>query len=75
VDDSGAVRLGVPFDIFKLGPGGSEHWIGESESFTGAMFQAELTATKSPSRYLIRKRDTGEREIFNLEEERWRRER
>jgi hypothetical protein len=66
--DSGQSRADARFDIFKLGIGGSLQWIGDSESFSGAMFRVELAAAKAPGKYVLHNQKTGERKLLNYSE-------
>jgi len=63
--DSRQGRADTRFDVFKLGPDGSLQWIGDSESFSGAVFHIELVAAKAPGKYLLHNQKTGERRLLN----------
>jgi hypothetical protein len=54
------------FDIFRLQPDGSEVHAGEATSYTGALQDIELLASRKPARYIIHDRETGQRNIVNL---------
>jgi hypothetical protein len=54
--DSGQSRVDARFDIFKNIQAGDRRalqWIGDSESFSGAMFRVELAAAKAPGKYVL----------------------
>ena len=55
------------FDILKLGLDDSEEWMGNVESYDVALFDVELAAAKSPGKYAILNRQTGQREVLNFE--------
>ena len=55
------------FCILKLQPDGSEFPIGDAESYNEALFEIELSAIRSPGKYVIRNRMTGQRDVLNLE--------
>jgi PAS domain-containing protein len=54
------------FDIFRLQPDGSELPAGKAESYTGALFDIEMLASRVPAKYVIRDRATGQRHVVNL---------
>jgi PAS domain-containing protein len=54
------------FDIFRLQPDGSELRVGEANSYTGALFDTELLASRVPAKYVVRDRATGQRHVLNL---------
>jgi len=54
------------FEILKVSSDGSEQWLGNVESRDMALFDIELTAAKSPGKYAILNRQTGEREVLNF---------
>jgi hypothetical protein len=42
------------FDILEVQADGSERWVDSADSFSAALFQAELAGIESPGRYVIR---------------------
>lgn len=55
------------FDIFKVQPDGSERWVDRADSFSAALFQAELAGIESPGKYVIRNQCNAEREVISLD--------
>jgi hypothetical protein len=55
------------FDILKVLADGSEQQVDKSESFGAALFCVELAGRKSPGRYIILNRISGERNVVTVE--------
>ena len=55
------------FDVLKLQPDGSERWVDCADSFSAALFQAELSGIEAPGKYLIRNQRNGEQALICLD--------
>jgi len=55
------------FDLLRLQPDGSELHVGKATSYTGAVFDIEMLASRVPAKYVIRDRVTGQRHVISLE--------
>jgi len=57
------MRESALFDIYKFDLRGSANWMGTVHSYSMALFQVQLSATKAPGDYAIINRQTGERSV------------
>jgi hypothetical protein len=55
------------FDVLKLQPDGSERWVDCADSFSAALFQAELSGIAMPGKYVIRNHRNGEQVVICLD--------
>jgi hypothetical protein len=55
------------FDVLELQPDGSERWVDCADSFSAALFQAEMAGIKSPGKYVIRNPSNGEQALICLD--------
>ena len=63
----GAVRTSQAiFDIFRVEPDGSELQVGEAASYSIALMDVEMLASKIPAKYVVCDRETGQRWLMNL---------